>query len=354
MASDPIDKVFDTCFRWYSKAQRAIDGTGKSIAEKFGSTKESVAGYYSSDNHSQTADSTGVTIFNNLNALKTPLTAFLGISAASILLWKLSSYAIPTLPKHLPNDDQVVLLLGDMRDPITRQEVLDLYRRNFVVFVCSLKEHSDIEDNDDDGLFHITPSPKDLSLFIKFLQDENKQLASILVMPNSSYYPSGSFANLSASQLEQEIKENFLSYWKVLCKVLPHFAYKVQVILFNPSLSKHFFIPHHSVEILISHLISGLDEILRAEYSRNVDLYTVHMGIVNIAGNPSNYKYLSCPGSKINTALLTPIFKLIMTPKYTRLRLLRFFSGNILFCGKGSRLGYYFGRLLPQWVLKWF
>lgn len=292
----------------------------------------------------------------------------LGVSSTGFLLYSASRHLLTTLPTHLEDDNQVLFVLGDIRDPVVRNQVNELYRRRFIVFVCKRKlkygtgEPEDdftIDDltSDDGGIYFIDSDGPGLASFVQYMNDHpQKQLRSILFMPNVSYYPSGS--NLSSSLVQTEIQDNVLNSYAVLEKLLPHFAgnafKKLQLIFFNPSLSKNLNLKHHSIELLVSGLISTFYETMRVENSHQCDVYMCHIGILGIGGNASTYKYLSVKGSNISKSLCEPVYRLIISRDYFWFRLQRWFSGNILYCGKGSTLTSWFGFCCPLWLLDMF
>lgn len=292
----------------------------------------------------------------------------LGVSSTGALLYAAGQYLLPVLPKHLENDNNVLLVLGDIRDPVVRNQVNEFYRRRFIIFVCNRKLNYGTGEPDDDftiddltsedgGIFFIEADATGLSSFIGFMNDNpEKQLRSILFMPNLSYYSSG--AMLSYKMVQNEVQENVLKYYSVLEKILPHFAgnafKKLQLIFYNPSLSRNLKLKHHPSEFLVSGLISALYEAVKVEYSHQCEVYMCNVGIVGIGGNASTYKYLSVRGSNITKSLCEPIYQLIISRDYLWFRLKRWIGGNILYCGKGSSLTSWLGPWCPLWVLDMF
>lgn len=237
----------------------------------------------------------------------------LGITASSVILfWQIKkcTKVLPCLPRL---EQKCILVFGDVRDPIVRSQVMDLYRRRFVVFICSKHAAQYREkEEEDDFLRHIDPnSANDLSNFIDYLKktkEEEVRLVSILFMPNLAYYPMG---DISLSQLEKEIHSNVLVYFNALIKFVPHIKNKnTQCILFNPVISYNMEFAHHSAELFVSGLINSVIRSLKT--CNNLSVYTANIGILQIASQPSNYKYLNMKGTNISDGLLTPIYKLIM------------------------------------------
>lgn len=336
-----MDKIFDKGFEWFKKVEHA----NNRIIEK---AKE--LGNVSS---SQMRDAIEPQprlegpYFQMWGPGIRKAGSLVGLGAVAILLWKLGGKIVPRLPSHLdPADKRCVLLFGQMRDPITRQIVMDLYRRGFTVFVCS--EHV-FSQNDDDGLFHITH--EDLPRMVKYLEENSAQLTSILIIPNSAYYPSGLVTTLSSTVITAELEQNVFTHVRALIKILPHFKNRLQIIFLSPSLPKHFAVPHHSPEYLVAGLISSFYEALRSEVPQ-ASIYLCHLGVLKIAGSPSNYKYLSMSGSGINKSLLMPLYRLITSNNSWWFSFWEVFGGHQRFYGKGSMLGYYFGRWIPLSFLK--
>ncbi|AMD22143.1 HGL197Cp [Eremothecium sinecaudum] len=290
-----------------------------------------------------------------------------GITAAGILLYGVGKFAIPTLPAHLETDKEVLLIIGDMSDPITRSLVYDLYRRGFILFICSTKEGNDTQLEEEyeqipspwdkeDGLIHITSLKASLTRFSKYLEQENKHLRGIVVIPNVSYYTSGIFTNISSDQLRTELAVNFVNIWGILSRLIPQFntAYKdkLQVIVCNPSLSKNLNVPYHSLEGLVSSLMDSLYQIMKNECSYLADVYQCHLGILNVAANASNYKYLTISGSHTMNSLCTPIYELLLSNDYIWFRFKRWLQGSTLYCGKGSIITNWLKTWTPVWILE--
>lgn len=314
---DIIDRVFTAGYSLFSKGNTTIADvadrvitTVKQVGEKTGIDKASILEENRKlDNSCFSGHYLSWSRFQRRNIL-----FGIGITASAVVLFWQCKHLLE-VPQHLPQSEKkCVLVLGDMHDPIIRSQVMDLYRRRFVVFVCSrnAKTYRDHEE-EDDFLHHIDPtSSTDLAVLVGYLaksRENNYKLASILFMPNLAYYPSG---EVSLTQLESEIHSNALLYYATLLKLLPHLQNQVvQLVLFNPSLSYNIGIAHHPVEIFISGFITSIYQSLRKHNKINV--YMVHLGILQLAAQPSNYKYLKKSGSNINDSLLLPVYKLIMT-----------------------------------------
>lgn len=138
----------------------------------------------------------------------------LSLSATSLCLY-LGYRTFLKLPPHLPEaESKVVLIFGDMNDPIARNQVMDLYRRRFIVYVCT--ENADVykkHEEDQDFVYYIDPTcGKDLEAFYP----DVPRLASILFMPRLSYHPSGI---ISCDSLESEIHSSIFVYYQALLTV---------------------------------------------------------------------------------------------------------------------------------------
>ncbi|QLQ78435.1 hypothetical protein HG537_0A06820 [Torulaspora globosa] len=238
----------------------------------------------------------------------------LGVAIGSVvLLWQARVlWSVP--PRLAASQTKCVLAFGDMRDPIVRSQVMDLYRRGFMVFMCSTNAGGFRErQEDDDFLRHIDPhSADDMASFIQFIEksgDHQCQLASILFMPSLAYYPAG---EVSLNRLESELRSNVLVYYSVLVEVVRRISGpKIQVILYNPSLSFNLAVSHQPAELFVSALMTGVHQSLKRH--RRLNVYTIHVGALKLGAQPSNYKYLSLHGSNINDELLKPVYNLIMT-----------------------------------------
>lgn len=314
---DIIDKVFTAGYSLFSKGNTTIADvadrvitTVKQVSEKTGIDQASIV-----ENNRKLAEnyfSGGRSSWFRFQ--RKNLLFGIGLTASAVILFWQCKHLLE-IPQRLPQSEKkCVLVLGDMHDPIIRSQVMDLYRRRFVVFVCSknAKKYRDHEE-EDDFLHHVDPtSSTDLAEFVGYLSKSSEnhyKLASILFMPNLAYYPTG---EVSLTQLESEIYSNALLYYSTLLKLLPHLQNQVaQLVLFNPSLSYNIGVAHHPVEIFISGFITSIHQSLRKH--RKLIVYMIHLGILQLAAQPSNYKYLKKSGSNINESLLVPVYKLIMT-----------------------------------------
>lgn len=182
----------------------------------------------------------------------------LGLSATSLCLY-LGYRTFLKLPPHLPEaESKAVLIFGDMNDPIARNQVMDLYRRRFIVYICT--ENADVykkHEEDQDFVYYIDPTcEKDFEAFYR----EVPRLASILFTPRLSYHPSGI---ISCDSLESEIHSSIFVYYQALLNVIPHLKKKTQLILFDPSLTSELNLIHHSTEIISSGIINSLFNIFQ-------------------------------------------------------------------------------------------
>ncbi|CAI4039396.1 hypothetical protein SMKI_08G0590 [Saccharomyces mikatae IFO 1815] len=261
----------------------------------------------------------------------------LGISATSLCLY-LGYRTFFKLPPNLPKaESQVVLIFGDMNDPIIRNQVMDLYRRRFTVYICT--ENADVykkHEEDQDFVYYIDPGcEKDFETF--FL--DVPRLASILFMPRLSYHPSGV---ISCDSLESEIHSSIFVYYQALLTVIPHLKRSTQLILFNPSLTSELNLVHHSTEIITSGIINSLFKIFKKYRKLNVSM--LKLGVLQIGSQPSNYKFLTMPGSDIHEALHYPVYKMIMSANGYRLRQLLMWLttlggwNSVYYCGRFSYL----------------
>ena len=232
----------------------------------------------------------------------------IGVSATAIILfWKLKQ--VLAVPSHVPEQgSQCVLVLGNLNDPIVRSQVMDLYRRRFTVFVCSESDSFREYEAETQFIIPMQPSsPTDLQKFTDFLT--NGELASILFMPNLSYQPPGL---LSVETLQYEIRSNILINYNTLIRLLPYLPNrKVQLILFNPSLTYNLQLTENTAELFISGFIDSIFHSLKNYGSLSVLM--VRLGLFQVRGQSSNYKYLELKGSDISTGLHKPVYELIMS-----------------------------------------
>lgn len=313
---DFIDGIFSTGHSLFSKGHQVVNA----VAERVVSKVREVQGRDGLELTALKADSSSQgswgyvkeVLQGTLGQQRKTLVGFGVAASALVLFWQTRRFwRIP--PRLAASQAQCVLVFGDMRDPIVRSQVMDLYRRGFMIFVCSTNAKAFRErQEDDDFLRHIDPhSASDLASFVQFLEktgDVPCQLASILFMPNLAYYPPG---EVSLNRLESELHSNVLVYYTVLVELLRRIkSAKTQLILFNPSLSSNLAVSHHPAELFVSGLMTSVHQTMRQHH--RVTTYTIHVGALKLGAQPSNYKYLSLGGSNINEELLKPVYNLIM------------------------------------------
>ncbi|QID88003.1 UPF0744 protein ysc83 [Saccharomyces pastorianus] len=224
-----------------------------------------------------------------------------------------------------------------MNDPIARNQVMDLYRRRFIVYICT--ENADVykkHEEDQDFVYYIDPTcEKDFEAFYR----EVPRLASILFTPRLSYHPSGI---ISCDSLESEIHSSIFVYYQALLNVIPHLKKKTQLILFDPSLTSELNLIHHSTEIISSGIINSLFNIFQRH--QRLSVFLIKLGILQIGSQPSNYKFLNTSGSDIHKALHYPVYKMIMDANGYKVR--QFFNwfvtlggwNTVYHCGRFSYL----------------
>ncbi|AEY96972.1 FAEL018Cp [Eremothecium gossypii FDAG1] len=288
-------------------------------------------------------------------------------AAAGLLVYVAGRALVPAVAARVVGERETVLVLGEMTDPITRALVYDLHRRGFCVFVCSTSEKRDrqLEDeyekvpspwDQEGGVCHMAATPEAVARLTEFLQREERRLRGVLVVPSSCFFTSGMFTNIPEGQVRSELQENLVNTWAVVTRLLPQFDSasrdKLQVVVFNPSLSQKLNLQYHSLELLMSSTMESLYRILANECGYLADVYQCHLGILNIAGNASNYKYLTINGSHITKALCEPIYELLLSRDNMWVRFKRWLQGPVLYCGKGSRLACWLRSYAPLWLLE--
>ncbi|CCK73578.1 Ysc83p NDAI_0G05950 [Naumovozyma dairenensis CBS 421] len=210
------------------------------------------------------------------------------------------------------NEKRNILVLGNRNDPIIRSQITDLYRRKYTVFVCS--EHLTEEKEDEEFLYYINPrSSDDLLKFMNKVMINDKKtvnLDAILFMPNLAYHTPGP---ISTKELEQTLHSNIMVYKDALDKILPHLRNnkRIPLLLYNPSLPSKKNISSQPTTIFVSGCINSLYQTFSEDHL--VNPYMFHLGVFKLAGQPSNYKYLQANGQNINTALLDPVYQLIVS-----------------------------------------
>lgn len=289
------------------------------------------------------------------------------LTALSLLVYATSKYCIKKLPKQIKGNKEVILVIGDMSDAISRSVVYELNSKGFIVFVCAAKdseekciggEYEKIPDpwDKEDGVFHIGSSKSSLSCFIEYLKNDTRHLRGIIIIPNVSFYSSGSYLNVSVKYVNSEFNSNFLNIWDILVKVLPEFMEdcrdKLQIIVVNPSLCKNLNIPYHCLETTVSFMMENFYRLLKNESSHFANVYQCHLGVLSVAGNTSNYKYLNIDGSSILTSLCNPIYELLICNNYIWYRFKRWLMGSVIFCGKGALRAYFLRSWTPIWFLE--
>lgn len=328
---DLVDQAFDLGHSYYAKAYL--------LATKLGDTTLRAVNKLKDDINGQPAEAVNAieplhsklfetSISRNLwssgltRTLKQHWVLGLTVSASTLLL---GYTLVETLkiPKTVSRDEtQVILILGDYGDPIIRSQVLDFYRRNYTVFICSeTVDRFKLQQEDFENLYFINPqSDNDLYKFTKLFEnnsgDKINKLSSIIFTPNLSYFTPG---EVSLETLQYEIRSNILINYNTLLKILPYIPSNqiTQLILLNPSLSYNLENVHHPAEMFISGFITSIYKSLRNYNSLKV--FMIHIGLFQVRGQLSNYKYMKWHGSDINKYLHDPIYRLI-----------RRFNGNFL------------------------
>lgn len=216
-----------------------------------------------------------------------------------------------SVPPHVPaGRARCVLVLGDVADPLVRSQVLDLYTRRYTVFVCSERARAyKVHEEEQDLLYYIDPtSSADLARLVSYIRAHcpGGALDAILLIPRLSYYPSG---EVPLKTLESELHSSLWLYYDTLMQLLPYLTTPTLLLLYSPSLSTHLRIQHHSVEVVIGQLVNCI-QVLLAPYKK-LETRQIHIGLLQLGGQPSNYKYLGLPGSPLHESLLEPIYRLI-------------------------------------------
>ncbi|KAG0671249.1 hypothetical protein C6P45_001013 [Maudiozyma exigua] len=345
---DFVDKLFGLSSKIAQKSYDIADITAHSVVQSLDSIKDKIFDGSDADifQPETVASSSGIfsSILPGINIvepLKENWMYGLSISATTMLiLWKWNRLLVQ--PDHVPQQKNMcVLIFGDMNDSIIRSEVMDLYRRRFTVFVCS--EHSDSFkkfEEETDFIHPINPnSASDLTYFTEFISQtaspQNK-LASVLFMPNLSYQPTG---ELSVNTMEHELRSNVLVYYNILLKLLPHLpGPDIQLLLFNPSLTYNLNVAHHSTELFISGFITSIFRSL--QNYKTLDVSMINLGLFQVRGQLSNYKYINSSGSDIAVSLHAPVYKMIMTHNGN---LLQKFVEYLCTCGGKAQI-FYLGK----------
>ena len=338
---DIVDEILNLGYNWYEKTHNVISTLSEDVLKKVQLVKDNIRS--DSMNSNNNIEST---ILVNSNGQGIGLKRFYknfyfsGIGENVYKHWVISASITTTtlflgfkffqalkIPKTISrNESQIILILGDYGDPIIRSQVLDFYRRNYTVYICSENVgRFKLQQEDFENLYFIDPnSNDDLYKFTKLFESHstnnincyNNKLASIVFTPNLSYFTPG---EVPLETLQYEIKSNILINYNTLLKILPHLpkSRAVQLILFNPSLSYNLQNSHHPTEMFISGFITSIYKSLKKYDSLSV--FMIHIGLFQVRGQLSNYKYLKWNGSDIGRCLHDPIYKLI-----------RRYNGNLL------------------------
>ncbi|CAB4254239.1 similar to Saccharomyces cerevisiae YHR017W YSC83 Non-essential mitochondrial protein of unknown function [Maudiozyma barnettii] len=350
MSSDQdfVEKLFNASFKLARKSIDIADNTTHSVINSIGTIKDKILDSSEVDVFQPETVTTTKGIFsgmfpgiNSVEPIKENWMYGLSISATALLIiWKWNK--LLTLPDHIPqNENLCVLVLGDMSDPIIRSQVMDLYRRRFIIFVCSENSSNFKQFEEETDFIHpINPaSPGDLTFFTEFItqvSDPPRKLASILFMPNLSYQPTG---ELSVENMQHELKTNILTYYSTLIKLIPHLPNSnTQIILFNPKLTYNLGTAHHATELFISGFITSIFNALQNYKSLSVSM--VNLGLFQVRGQLSNYKHMRLTGNDISSGLHAPIYKMIMRHNG---HLLQRFVEHVCTCG-GKYQTYYLGK----------
>ncbi|KAK5963841.1 Ysc83p PWA37_004173 [Arxiozyma heterogenica] len=340
-SSDIVDKAFNLGYFWYDKANRLVSNFSENAVKKVNSIKNNIKIYSIESNnvikHSILNDNSTRT-FGVGKIYKTFYTSGIGkqISKNWILSAGVTTTAVFLGFKLLQalrisktisrNETQMILILGDYSDPIIRSQALDFYRRNYTVYICSeTADRFKLQQEDFENLYFINPnSEDDLYKFTKLFDSHsinntncyNNKLVSIIFTPKLSYFTPG---EVSLETLQYEIKANILINYNTLLKIIPHLprSQVTQLILLNPSLSYNLQNTHHPTEMFISAFITAIYKSLKNYDSLSV--FMIHIGLFQVRGQLSNYKYLKWNGSDIGKYLHDPLYELI-----------RRYNGNLL------------------------
>ena len=323
MSSSPdfVDKIFSASSKLAEKGLSIADSTTQTVLRSVGDLKDKITSSPELDVFQPEQLSQGSSgMFSRLlpgigsrELFRDNWMYGLSISATTLLIvWKCKQ--LLAVPEHVPQSRSLcVLVLGDINDPIVRSQVMDLYRRRFTVFICSENANGYKQFEEETDFIHpINPySDSDLAFFTEYMahaDEPPRELASILFMPNLAYYPSG---EQSVDNLERELRSNVLVYYNTLVKLLPHLPNpQTQLIMFNPSLAYNMQLPHHQTESFVSGFISTIYTSLQSYASLNVNM--VNVGLFQVRGPLSNYKYMNLAGSDISKELHTPVYNMIM------------------------------------------
>ncbi|CCC67458.1 hypothetical protein NCAS_0A09000 [Naumovozyma castellii] len=317
---DIVDKAFNIAHWGFANASKLADELKDSVISSAKYVEKAVVGdeeIISSVEAHSTFGKMNIPFPGFLSAGRDNWVKTAGFSATAILMcW--GCHHMLRVPSKLPvNENKCVLILGNRNDPIVRSQIADLFRRKYTVFLCS--ENIGDENEDEEFLFYLDPSSnKDLMRFIDYLTTSSSikmNLAAILFMPNIAYHVPGS---LTTEVLNSTFNANISVYYDVLMKILPHLPYKkTPLFLYNPSLAYNMQISTQPATTFVSGCINSLYQVLR--HLRDLQTIQLNLGVFQLGGQPSNYKYLEVSGPNINKALFDPVYKLIIS-----------FNGNFL------------------------
>lgn len=275
-----------------------------------------------------------------------------GLTFTSGLLyygWRKYSCIEPHLPLeyiHGKEGTPTVIILGDMNDPLIRSQVMDLYRRGYMIVIVS-RQNNKIKakyQNETDFLKFIDlDQQKDQYRLKDWILSRKFQIASILFMPNLSYYSTG---ETSIQTCQNEINNNVLFQYDNLLqiihllKLIQDKTKKYQLIFFNSTIPENLNLSPHPIEIIISGMIHSIYQNLTT-YKNTFQLNMVNVGLLQIRGQLSNYKYLSSSGEDILKGLHEPIYQVIRKfngnwLQKVLLMIQRFLSGNKFYMGRYS------------------
>ena len=333
-SSDIVDQVFNLGHAWYEKANSLVSNISEDAVKKVKLIKDNIKFDSMGSNdviEPIILDDSSARAFDVGKIYKTFYTSGMGkqISKNRILSTGITTTALflgfklfqaLRIPQTIPrNENQIILILGDYSDPIIRSQTLDFYRRNYVVYICSeTVDRFKPQQEDFENLYFINPnSDDDLYKFTELFDSNsinnisncNNKLASIIFSPKLSYFTPG---EVSLETLQYEIKANILINYNTLLKIIPYLPNNqvTQLILLNPSLSYHLpNVHHHPTEMFISGFITAIYRSLKNYDSLSV--FMVHIGLFQVRGQLSNYKYLKWNGSDIGNCLHNPLYELI-------------------------------------------
>lgn len=371
---DPVDKTFDTVYYWAQRAKRAAQGAAQGTVNVVSGSSSTVKDYVMStvnsvrpqqapqvceeQSHWINVSALGVRDFVCGHKLVSVATVAVMIGAGAVAMNALSPTTKHRRRAHrLENGarNDVVLLVGSITEPLTRNMAYDLTMRGFIVYISSSDSTADnkffAESNEDIKSLILSSELNDdginrqqLEKFDKLLSSDhipfqgaqpNKlNLVGIVFVPDL-LYPSGKFDTITPQTWTKTLCERALVPINLLSSGLVALAekYDSNIIFLTPTITSALNMPFHAPESITSAMLQQVSSELASDYP-DLNVTTLRLGALNISQGSSK-KNLGIKGDHVRH-LYYKIFDLLYAED----------SSKVAYAGFGARVLQY--SWIPQ------